>query len=116
MPMHGRSLRAVFDDPEAPAPRDTQYFELWGSRGIYHKGWKAVAFHTPGTDFDTDRWELYNVAADFTESVNLAGQHPDKLAELQELWWEEAEKNGALPLLEATRGRQRTYNQILGTQ
>ena len=113
MPMQGKSLRAVFEDPGAPAPRDTQFFELWGSRGIYHKGWKAVAFHAAGTDFETDRWELYNVAADFTESVNLAGQHPEKLEELQALWWEEAEKNNALPLLEAQGGRQRTYNQIL---
>lgn len=113
MPMQGKSLRAVFEDPEAPAPRDTQFFELWGSRGIYHKGWKAVAFHTPGTDFETDHWELYNVGTDFTETADLAGQYPEKLEELQQLWWEEAAKNGALPLLEATRGRQRTYNQIL---
>lgn len=113
MPLHGKSLRAVFEDPEAPAPRDTQYFELWGSRGIYQRGWKAVAFHTPGTDFDTDQWELYNVAEDFTETTDLSSQHPDKLSELQELWWSEAEKYGALPLLEARGGRQRTYNQIL---
>jgi arylsulfatase len=115
MPMQGKSLRAVFDDPAAPAPRDTQFFELWGSRGIYHKGWKAVAFHTPGTDFETDHWELYNVATDFTESADLAAQQPGKLKELQDLWWKEAAKNGALPLLEGTRGRQRTYDQILGS-
>ena len=112
-PMHGKSLRTVFDDPRAPSPRDTQFFELWGSRAIYHKGWKAVAFHTPGTDFDSDHWELYHVAADFTESADLASQHPDKLKELQDLWWVEAEKNGALPLLEARGIRRRTYNQIL---
>ena len=113
MPMHGKSLRAVFEDPKAPAPRDTQYFELWGSRGIYHKGWKAIAFHTPGADFDSDKWELYNLNADFTESANLAGQHPERLRELQELWWEEAAKYGALPILEAPGGRSRTYDQIL---
>jgi arylsulfatase len=113
MPMHGKSLRAVFEDPKAPAPRDTQYFELWGSRGIYHQGWKAVAFHTPGADFDSDKWELYNLNADFTESVNLAKQHPNKLRELQELWWKEAAKYGALPILEAPGGRNRTYDQIL---
>lgn len=113
MPLHGKSLRQVFEDPAAPAPRETQFFELWGSRGIYHQGWKAVAFHTPGTDFESDRWELYDVEADFTETTDLAGQHPEKLKELQELWWEEAGKNGALPQLEAIPMRQPTYNQIL---
>ncbi len=113
MPIHGKSLRAVFNDPGAPAARDTQFFELWGSRGIYHKGWKAVAFHTPGTDFESDHWELYHVEADFTETAELASQHPEKLKELQDLWWAEAEKNGALPQLEAIPMRQRTYNQIL---
>ena len=113
MPMHGKSLRAVFGGPAAPAPRDTQFFELWGSRGIYHKGWKAVAFHTPGTGFESDHWELYNVEEDFTETADLASQHPEKLKELQDLWWAEAERNGALPQLEAIPMRQRTYNQIL---
>lgn len=113
MPMHGKSLRAVFGDPAAAAPRDTQFFELWGSRGIYHKGWKAVAFHTPGADFGSDHWELYNVEEDFTETTDLASQHPDKLRALQDLWWSEAEKYGALPQLEAIPMRQRTYNQIL---
>ena len=113
MPMHGKSLRAVFGGPTAPAPRDTQFFELWGSRGIYHKGWKAVAFHTPGTGFESDHWELYNVEEDFTETADLASQHPEKLKELQDLWWAEAERHGALPQLEAIPMRQRTYNQIL---
>ena len=113
MPMHGRSLREVFEDPAAPAPRDTQFFELWGSRGIYHRGWKAVAFHTPGADFESDHWELYNLEADFTETTDLASQHPEKLKELQDLWWDEADKNGALPQLEAIPMRQRTYDQIL---
>ena len=113
MPMHGRSLREAFEDPAAPAPRDTQFFELWGSRGIYHRGWKAVAFHTPGADFESDHWELYNLEADFTETTDLASQHPEKLKELQDLWWDEAEKNGALPQLEAIPMRQRTYDQIL---
>ena len=113
MPMHGKSMRAAFEDPAAPAPRDTQFFELWGSRGIYHRGWKAVAFHTPGADFESDRWELYNVEVDFTETADLADQHPEKLQELQNLWWIEAEKYGALPQLEAIPMRQRTYNQIL---
>ena len=91
----------------------TQFFELWGSRSIYHKGWKAVAFHTHGTSFDDDLWELYNQNTDFTETTNLAAHYPDKLKELQALWWEEAAKNNALPLLEAQGGRTRSYDQIL---
>ena len=113
MPLHGKSFRAVFANSEAPAPRATQFFELWGSRGIYHQGWKAVAFHTPGSDFGSDHWELYHVEQDFTESTDLADRHPARLEQLQELWWSEAETYGALPLLEAVRGRQRTYDQIL---
>jgi len=113
MPIQGAGIRATFGDPASPAPRDTQFFELWGSRSIYHDGWKALAFHTSGTSFDDDRWELYNLNVDFTETTDLAAQHPEKLAELQALWWREAANNGALPLLEARGGRQRTYNQIL---
>jgi arylsulfatase len=113
MPIQGASIRATFNDPKRPAPRDTQFFELWGSRSIYHKGWKAVAFHVPGTDFDTDRWELYNLNNDFSETANLASQYPEKLKELKTLWWSEAKKNGALPQLEAPGMRKRTYNQIL---
>ncbi|MBL8211496.1 MAG: arylsulfatase [Bryobacterales bacterium] len=113
MPLQGKSIRATFDNPQAPDPRDTQYYELWGSRGIWHKGWKAVGIHQPGTDFALDRWELYQVEKDFTESTNVAAQHPAKLEEMKKLWWSEAAKNGALPLLEAPGGRSRTYDQAL---
>jgi arylsulfatase len=113
IPLQGKSIRATFSDPESPDPRDTQYFELWGSRSIRHKGWKAIGIHTPGTDYESDRWELYHVEKDFSESVDLAAQNPAKLQELKKLWWSEAEKNGALPLLEAPGGRSRTYDQAL---
>jgi arylsulfatase len=79
MPLQGKSIRATFDNPESPDPRDTQYFELWTSRGIWHKGWKAVGVHQPGTDFERDQWELYNVSEDFSESVDLAAKNPGKL-------------------------------------
>ncbi|MDZ4799611.1 MAG: arylsulfatase [Bryobacteraceae bacterium] len=113
MPMHGKSIRATFDNPDSPSLRDRQFFELWGSRGIWHNGWKAAGIHTPGSDFATDRWELYHVDEDFSESVDVAAKYPAKLEELKKLWWEEAEKNGALPLLEAGGGRSRTYDQAL---
>ncbi len=113
MAMHGRSIRATFGDAEAADPRDTQYFELWGSRGIRRGGWKAVGIHTPGTSFDQDRWELYDIANDFSESKDLAGENPGKLEELKKLWWAEAEKYGVLPLLEAPGGRNRTYDQAV---
>jgi arylsulfatase A-like enzyme len=113
IPMQGRSLRATFNDPECPNPRDIQYFELWGSRSIYHSGWKAVGIHTPGTDFEQDRWELYHVDGDFSETLDVASQYPDRLEEMKRLWWSEAEKNGALPLLEAPPGRSGTYDQAI---
>jgi arylsulfatase len=113
MPLQGKSIRATFDNPESPDPRDTQYFELWTSRGIWHKGWKAVGVHQPGTDFERDQWELYNVSEDFSENLDLAAKNPGKLEEMKKLWWSEAAKYGALPLLEATGGRNRTYDQAL---
>jgi len=85
----------------------TQYFEMFGSRAIYHHGWKAVAFHPigplyddqdPNASFDDDVWELYHVAHDISETQNLAAQHPPMVAELIELWWKEARRNLVLPL------------------
>ena len=84
IPVQGKSMRATFNDPEAPNPRDTQYFELWGSRGIWHKGWTAIAMHTPATDFNTDRWELYHVETDFAQAVNLAAQNPGETRRVEE--------------------------------
>jgi arylsulfatase len=113
IPLQGKSIRSTFNNPESPNPRDTQYFELWGSRGIWHNGWTAIGAHTPGTDFDADRWELYHVDTDFAETINLAERYPEKLDELKKLWWSEAARNGALPLLEAPLTRRRTYDQAL---
>jgi arylsulfatase A-like enzyme len=85
----------------------TQYFEMFGSRAIYHQGWKAVAFHPvgplyddqdPNASFDADPWELYHVEQDLSECHDLAGLHQGKLAELIELWWREAKHNQVLPL------------------
>lgn len=108
-PFDGVSMAATLTDGAAPETHLTQYYEMLGSRAIYHEGWKAVVFHPPimatydGSDagrrsFDDDIWELYHVAADFSECHDVAATEPAKLAELQELWWREAERNQVLPL------------------
>ncbi len=98
MPLHGVSIAPTFGDARAPNPRETQYFELHGHRALWHDGWKAVTFHQSDASFDDDLWELYHVAKDFSESKDLAGQYPQKLAELKDLWWREARAYGVLPL------------------
>ncbi|WP_236792048.1 arylsulfatase [Amycolatopsis sp. GM8] len=98
MPVHGTSMLYTFGDAAAPTSHRTQYFEMIGHRGIWQDGWKAVAHHPQGTDFDEDQWELYHVDEDLSEAVDLAQEHPDKLKEMVELWWSEAEKYGVLPL------------------
>ncbi|MCP4749992.1 MAG: arylsulfatase [Proteobacteria bacterium] len=100
MPIHGTSLAYTFPTENAGAStaKYTQYFEMFGHRGIWHKGWKAVTFHQQGTSFDDDVWELYHVEEDFSECRDLARERPDKLKELTELWWAEAGKYGVLPL------------------
>jgi arylsulfatase len=98
MPVHGKSLVPVLFDENAPAPRDTQYFEMLGHRGIWHAGWKAVTRHTAGKAFDDDRWELYHLESDFSEAVDRSADEPERLKQLALLWWREAEKNGVLPL------------------
>jgi arylsulfatase A-like enzyme len=107
----GASLTASFSDPDAASPRPTQYFEMHGSRAIYHEGWKATTDyvsplfgerqHLPGSqDFDTDRWCLFDLEADFAEADDLSGRHPDRVASLERLWWAEAGRNQVLPLFE----------------
>ena len=98
IPLHGTSMAYSFDQAEAPTHKQTQHFEMAGDRAIWHRGWKAVARHTKGDDFDTDRWELYHLEQDFAEIQDLAQQYPQKVRELVELWWEEAQRYGVLPL------------------
>jgi arylsulfatase len=98
----------VLRDPAAPETRDTQHFEMLGSRGIYHRGWKAVTFKPlgamyddgldPNAPFDDDTWELYDVVADPSETNDLAAAEPERLASMIDLWWTEAERNDVLPL------------------
>ncbi|HET8654282.1 MAG TPA: sulfatase-like hydrolase/transferase [Longimicrobiaceae bacterium] len=103
MPMHGRSIRGTFTDPDAPT-RSVQYFEIYGNRAIRSGGWRAIATHENGTSFDEDRWELYDLNHDFSESTDVAARYPEKLKELQALWWSEAAKYDGLPILESRRG------------
>ena len=98
MPIHGRSLVPALFDERAPVARDVQYFEMLGHRGIWRAGWKAVTRHAMGKPFDDDRWELYHLDSDFSESIDRAADEPDRVKELVELWWREAERNGVLPL------------------
>jgi arylsulfatase len=75
-----------------------QYFEMFGHRAMYAEGWKAVTRHTPGVSFDDDIWELYNLTSDPSECNDLAEQEPERLAQMIEQWWVEAETYGVLPL------------------
>ncbi|WP_159917337.1 arylsulfatase [Pantoea sp. 18069] len=106
--MHGQSMRYTFADAAAPTTKVTQYFELLGDRAVWHEGWKAVVKHAKGADYAVDdRWELYKLNEDFTEVRDLAAQHPDKLASLVDIWWQQADRFGVLPLddREAERAR-----------
>jgi arylsulfatase A-like enzyme len=103
MPLHGVSMAYSFDDAAAAERRETQYFEMFCNRGIYHKGWTAVTRHstpwvmTPSPPLEDDVWELY-APDDWTQSHDLAGEQPERLAELQRLFLIEATKYNVLPL------------------
>ena len=105
MPLEGVSFAASLKDPSAPSKAVPQYFEMFGHRGLVHEGWKAVAYHPPETPFENDRWELFHLDSDFSESHDLAAEHPEKLQALIALWWEEAEKHQVLPLDDRFRQR-----------
>jgi arylsulfatase A-like enzyme len=98
LPIHGTSFAYTFDAPQTPTRKDVQYFEMYGHRSIWHRGWKAVTNHVPGSEFDLDSWELYHLDEDFAETNNLARTQPAKLREMVELWWAEAARYGVLPL------------------
>ncbi|HTI35842.1 MAG TPA: arylsulfatase, partial [Miltoncostaea sp.] len=104
MPLHGVSMAYSFDDAEAAERRETQYFEMFVNRGIYHRGWTAVTRHStpwvtsgPMPAFDDDVWELY-APGDWTQAHDLAKEDPERLHELQRLFLIEAVKYNVLPL------------------
>jgi arylsulfatase len=95
-----------FDDAKGAERHETQYFEMFGNRGIYHKGWTAVTKHrTPWAPmtakvpaFDDDVWELYDTTKDWSQAKDLSKEMPEKLHELQRLWLIEATRYKVLPL------------------
>jgi arylsulfatase len=119
-PYQGTSMLYSFVDADAPERHDLQYFEMFGNRGIYHKGWSAVTKHTTPwllvgatkPAFDDDVWELYDGNTDWTQAHDLSKEMPDKLHELQRLWLIEATRYNVLPLDD--RGIERAVPEIAG--
>jgi len=108
-PIDGVSFASTFDSADAPEVKKTQYFEIMGSRGIYHDGWMASTFgpRTPWVaampdianwDPNQDEWQLFDTRNDYSLMNNLASENPDKLKEMKALFMEVAEENKALPI------------------
>ncbi|HEX6055173.1 MAG TPA: arylsulfatase [Intrasporangium sp.] len=118
-PMEGTSMLYAFKDATSPERHDLQYFEMFGNRGIYHRGWSAVTKHrTPWVlvgelpPFDDDVWELYDGSRDYSQGRNLATDNPEMLAKLQRLWLIEATKYNVLPMDD--RGAERLEPSLAG--
>ena len=114
-PIDGIAMEYSFDNPNTPTRRTTQYYEMLGNRGIYHEGWLAnttpqrLPWQMANMSADAMRnhapeyrWELYELARDFSQSRDIAAKHRQKLAELQALFDEEARKNAVYPLDDRT--------------
>jgi arylsulfatase len=104
-PIEGVSMSYSFDDQAAAERHLTQYFEMFCNRGIYHEGWTAITrhstpwmFHAEMPALADDVWELYDTTKDWSQGHDLAAEMQEKLAELQELFLEEARKHNVLPL------------------
>ena len=118
-PIEGTSMVYTFDEQGAKAPgrRTIQYFEMLGNRGLYRDGWMASCRHarlpwvTAGTvDFSEDRWELYDLTKDFSQSEDLAEKRPEKVREMRDLWLVEAARHDVLPLDDRFVERASTVN------
>ncbi|HEX6811993.1 MAG TPA: arylsulfatase [Planctomycetota bacterium] len=103
-PMDGVSMLYSADAPKAADRRTTQYFEMFGNRGVYHEGWVACTRHSipwllaENPPLSDDVWELYHVDRDFSQADDLAAREPAKLAELQAVFMKEAVRNRVLPI------------------
>jgi len=111
-PIEGTSMLYAFNAADEPERHDLQYFEMFGNRGIYHRGWSAVTKHrTPwllteeAPPYDEDVWELYDGSTDATQARDLSAEDPKRLAELQRLWLIEATKYQVLPMDDRTGER-----------
>jgi arylsulfatase A-like enzyme len=115
-PVEGASIMPSFDDAAAASPRRTQYFEMHGSRAIYHDGWKATTdyvsplfgerqFLTGSQDLDDDHWALFDLDEDFAEARDLSAAQPERVQALRDLWWAEAGRNQVLPLWEGPQSK-----------
>jgi arylsulfatase A-like enzyme len=102
-PLEGVSMVYTFDDAATPDRHTTQYFEMYGNRGIYHDGWSAVTlhsipFHGEPIPWEDEVWELYDSSTDWSQAHSVAAEYPEKLAELQQLFTIEAAKYNVFPL------------------
>jgi arylsulfatase len=100
-PLPGVSMRYSFDKPKAPTKKQTQYYEMLSTRGLWHKGWKVSSEHGPMIDkggFEKDRWQLFHTDVDRSEAHDVAAKYPKKFKELVTRWMTEAKKNNVLPL------------------
>jgi arylsulfatase len=115
MEVHGTSMAYTFDVADIEDRHETQYFEIMGNRGVYHRGWMASCFHGrppwirwQGMPFDgeQERWELYDLRTDFSQADDVAAQYPEKLAELMEVFDREARRNSVYPMRDPGSGSQ----------
>ncbi|ESU26112.1 sulfatase [Flavobacterium limnosediminis JC2902] len=117
-PMEGTSLMYSFNNADAAERHKTQYFEMFGNRGIYQDGWFARTIHRPAwhlkplNTLQTDKWELYDTKEDFSLATDLATKNQDRLKEMQKLFMKEAETYHVLPLDD--RLLERTNAELMG--
>jgi arylsulfatase A-like enzyme len=117
MSLDGVTLRSMLESATAPDPRTSQYYECWGSRAMYEDGWKVVTNHVNqlthaeraliagSDDFHADHWHLFDTRADMAENHDVGDQHPEIRDRLVARWFEEAERNGVLPLSDGVMDR-----------
>jgi len=98
MPLEGTSMAYSFEDAAAPTRHTEQYYEIEAQRGYYADGFKLVAWRPQDRRYDEVPWELYDLANDFSESTDIAADHPEKVADLERRWWAAARRFQVLPI------------------